>query len=105
MNKIEITINDETKKFSNYESALEFLGTVKPFSITFYYIGGYELLRDGTNEWATISNIEQLKDLAREHSFNYDKSETDIRKLLKIIEPQWRDHWDGGGGSGWCEEN
>lgn len=71
-------------------------------SITFYHIGGYECLRDGTREDGTVSTLEELQDFADDWEIDYDKS-LNFDELLEIVVKDWGERWDDGGGSGWIE--
>lgn len=83
---------------------LEPSGDVDDFAgrITFYHIGGYELLRDGTQE-ETVNSLEELQEFLDEREMEYDKDITDIYKLANTIEDAWEERNDDGGGSGWIE--
>ena len=99
---------DTIKKFRKLGKALEFLESYDDsLEITFYRIGGYELLRDGTRE-ETCSSFEEVLELLEGWEIELpvnpeDYSEETITDFLEIIEPIWHERFNDGGGSGWIE--
>ena len=77
---------------------------IPKIKIIFAHIGGYELLRDGTQE-EEINSMKALKELLEDVEFEYDENIKDPVELAKSIESQWEDRYDDGGGSGWIEYN
>ena len=74
---------------------------VKP-KVTLYHIGGYELLRDGTQE-ETFKSLKELQDHLDSYEVDYDENITDFYELAGSIEDKWAESYDDGGGSGWIE--
>ena len=70
--------------------------------ITLSYIGGYELLRDGTVS-ETVNSLKELQSFLDERQMEYDKDITDLYVLANTIEDAWEERNDDGGGSGWIE--
>jgi hypothetical protein len=99
---------DTIKKFKKLGKALEFLESYDDsLEIKFCHIGGYELLRDGTQEEICTSFeevLELLHDYEIELPFNIDNySEETITEFLDVIKPVWRERFNDGGGRGWIE--
>ena len=85
------------------EDLLNIIDKLKPkCKITFFHIGGYELLRDGTKE-ETCDSLKEVQNLLEENELEYDTSLTDPIKLAKSVESQWEERYDDGGGSAWIE--
>ena len=99
---------DTIKKFKKLGKALEFLESYDDsLEITFYHIGGYELLRDGTQE-ETCSSFEEVLELLEDYEIELpvnpnDYSEETITDFLDAIKSTWRERFNDGGGSGWIE--
>ena len=70
--------------------------------ITFYHIGGYELLSDGT-QTRICKSLKDVHDLLKYWDMDFDKNISDPLELVKSIESDWEDSFDDGGGSGWIE--
>ena len=73
-------------------------------SITLYHIGGYELLRDGTQK-EKVKSLEELQESLNGVELTFDSSITDMDVLADSIEEAWANMYDDGGGSGWIERN
>lgn len=63
------------------------------------YIGGYELMQDGTQE-ESVSSLKELCDLLDAYEIEYDKNQLSDITYLETI---WNNRWDDGGGGGWIE--
>jgi hypothetical protein len=74
----------------------------KQVNITFCWIGGYELLKDGTRK-EKCKSLEDVQDVLSNWDFEYDNTITDPYELVKSIEKEWEDMRNDGGGSGWIE--
>ncbi len=70
--------------------------------VTFYHIGGYELLRDGTQE-ESFDDVEDLKEFLNDLEFVFDGDIEDIYELAESVEDAWAARYDDGGGSGWIK--
>ena len=108
--EIKVTENgkEKIKKFKKVEKALEFLESYdNRILVKFCHIGGYELLRDGTNieECTSFKEaLEILEDWGVELSVNpEDYSDETFTDFLDAIEDDWNERFDDGGGSGWIE--
>lgn len=107
--KITITIEDNNKitnkNFNKLPKAIEYLELLLPASATFYYIGGYECLRDGTKEDGTFTSIEEIQKFLDEYSIKYPTNIKDFYEFVEAITPAWKNRHNDGGGSGWIEIN
>jgi hypothetical protein len=74
----------------------------KQIKITFAHIGGYELLRDGTQK-DVCTTLEQVQCVLRNSDIEIDETITDPYKLVKEYGDEWAEGYDDGGGSGWIE--
>jgi hypothetical protein len=74
----------------------------KQVNIKFCYIGGYELLRDGTKT-TTCKSLKSIQDLLDEWSIEYDAAIKDPLALAVSVRANWSACWDDGGGSAWIE--
>jgi len=76
------------------------------YRIKMNYVGGYELLRDGT-QTETVTNKSQIKAVLDSWEIEYppDLFEKDIPipGIVEEIKELWADRWDDGGGRGWIE--
>ena len=70
--------------------------------VTLFHIGGYELLRDGTQS-ETFTDVQSLREYLEDYEISYDKSITSLWKLAESAEAGWEESKDDGGGSGWIE--
>lgn len=101
---------DASEFFDNAEDAQDWLiehTNLEPDGdaeqeITFYHIGGYELLRDGTQE-ETVNSLAEMQEFLDDMEMKYDKTITDMYDLADSVEDAWEEMYDGGGGSGWIE--
>lgn len=104
---IAIIVEDNNKttqrKFRKLPRAIEYLKALLPASATFYHIGGYECLRDGTIEDGTFTSINEVKHFLDEHEIQYPNDIEDFYKFIEVITPIWDNYHDDGGGSGWIE--
>ena len=104
---ITITIEDNNeitqKNFCELPQAIEYLKALLPASATFYHIGGYECLRDGTIEDGTFTSINEVKNFLDEHEIEYPNDIEDFYEFIEAITPIWDNYHDDGGGSGWIE--
>ena len=107
--KITITIEDNGKtthrNFRKVPKAIEHLESLLPASATFYHIGGYECLRDGTCDDGTYTSIKDIKYLLDEREIEYPTDIEDFYEFVEAITPAWEERYDDGGGSGWIEIN
>ena len=107
--KITITIEDNGKtthrNFRKVPKAIEHLESLLPASVTFYHIGGYECLRDGTREDGTFTSIKEVQEFLDEYGIEYPTDIEDFYEFIEAITPAWEEHYDDGGGSGWIEIN
>lgn len=71
-------------------------------SVKLYWIGGYELLRDGT-QMVEVKSLKQLQDELESMEMEFDNSISDMVELAKSIEEEWEYRYDDGGGRGWIE--
>ncbi len=96
--------NEGSEFCDSIEEAIEHLEGLLAPALTFYHIGGYECLRDGTKEDDTIPfTIDALKEFAAEYDLECDYFGDDVDGLLEGVENAWNEYWNEGGGSGWCE--
>lgn len=72
----------------------------KQIRIEFCHIGGYELMKDGT-ETFICKSLKEIQRFLDDEEIEYDKTIKDPIKLVKSIEKEWSDIWDDGGGRGW----
>lgn len=99
---------DTIKKFKKLGYALEFLESYDDsLEITFCHIGGYELLRDGT-QVEICTSFEEVLELLDNYGIELpvnpeDYSHENIGDFLEVIEPIWDERYSDGGGSGWIE--
>lgn len=99
---------EKVKKFKKVNKALEFLKQYDDsLEITFCHIGGYELLRDGT-QVEICTSFEEVLELLDNYGIELpvnpeDYSDENIGDFLDAIEDDWNEHFDDGGGSGWIE--
>lgn len=104
---ITITIEDNNeitqKNFCELPQAIEYLKALLPASATFYHIGGYECLRDGTIKDGVFTSINEVKHFLDEHEIQYPNDIEDFYEFVEAITPAWEEHYDDGGGSGWIE--
>ena len=68
--------------------------------VTFYHIGGYECLSDGTHKDATVVTLKDLQDFMDDYEIEYD-AQKNFKELLLTAEKEWNEIWDDGGGRGW----
>lgn len=108
--EIKVTENgkEKIKKFKKVHKALEFLESYDDsVLVKFCHIGGYELLRDGTQTEECTSfqeALEILEDFEVELSVDpKDYSEETFTDFLDAIEEDWAERFNDGGGSGWIE--
>jgi len=73
-----------------------------PDKVSLCHIGGYELLRDGT-QTDTFDDIDDLRVFLDDNEIEYDEDIEDLQELADSIEDQWQERYDDGGGSGWIE--
>lgn len=103
MDEFKLTALIKTKPSWNSNEllkAIKNLDSVK--TVTFSWIGGYELLRDGTRQ-DTYTDVKSVKDMLDDYEIEYDNRITDLIELSKSVEEAWADYNDDGGGSGWIE--
>lgn len=101
-----IQIDDKTSKFNNLKEAQEYLRGFSEPSYTFYKIGGYELLKDGTREIATVESIDEAKEVLDDWGIEYPtKKYYELADFIEDIEPLWESSFKDGGGSGWIEKD
>lgn len=104
---ITITIEDNNeitqKNFCELPQAIEYLKALLPASATFYYIGGYECLCDGTRKDGTFTSIKEVQEFLDEYGIEYPTNIEDFYEFIKAITPAWDNYHDDGGGSGWIE--
>ena len=104
---IAITVEDNNKttqkNFCKLSQAIEYLEALLPASATFYHIGGYERLRDGTREDGTFTSINEVKNFLDEHEIEYPNDIEDFYEFIEAITPIWDNYHNDGGGSGWIE--
>lgn len=86
----------------NSDELLKAIAQMEKNYVTFYWIGGYELLKDGTHEILCI-DLKDVQDLADKYEFEYDKNITDHITLADSLVAKWNEYHDDGGGSGWIE--
>jgi len=72
------------------------------YTINFMYIGGYELLRDGTII-ETAHSIKDIHSILDNYEVNYDETITDPYTLVDSVKAVWAKRHNNGGGSGWIE--
>jgi len=76
------------------------------YRIKMNHIGGYELLRDGT-QTETVTNEMQIKETLDEWEVEYPEDLFErgitIPEIVEEIKKPWADRWDDGGGRGWIE--
>lgn len=102
--RVQIKFEDGDSEFcDSVQDAIDFLEGCLPASYTFYYIGGYECLRDGTQEAGTATTLEEAQSILDSYEIEYDKSIKDLDELIEAVEPLWEKRNDDGGGSGWIE--
>jgi len=70
--------------------------------VTFYHIGGYELLRDGTKE-ETCNSLKEVQEFLDDVEIEYDETITCGEELAYSVEDKWAERYDDGGGSAWIE--
>jgi len=124
---IKIIIDNKEETFTEYEKAVKFLESKnqvanKMKSVQFFHIGGYELLRDGTQKSGKMYTCKEVIDfiedieltlcyqpksekLEGEKLLEDLKTYSDLYSLAKRIEPLFKYLKDDGGGSGWIEYN
>ena len=104
---ISIIVEDNNKttqrKFRKLTQAIEYLEALLPASATFYHIGGYERLRDGTREDGTFTSINEVKHFLDEHEIQYPNDIEDFYEFIEVITPIWDNYHNDGGGSGLIE--
>lgn len=107
--KITIIINDKGKtvykNFRKIPKVVEYLESSLPPSVTFYYIGGYECLRDGTKEAGTFTSIKEIKEFLDDYGLKYPTDIKDFYEFVEAVTPIWKEYRNEGGGSGWTETN
>jgi hypothetical protein len=102
--RVQIKFEDGDNEFcDSIEDAIAYLESQLPATYTFYYIGGYECLRDGTKEDGSASTIKEAQNICLGREIEYDDSITDLDEFIEHIEPKWAEYHDDGGGSGWIE--
>ena len=101
-----IQIDDNISKFDSLGEAHEYLKGLSEPSYTFYKIGGYELLKDGTQEIATVESIDEAKEVLDDWGIEYPtKKYFELADFIKDIEPLWESSFEDGGGSGWINKD
>ena len=74
----------------------------KEIEIKFKYIGGYELLRDGTKT-TVCTSLGDVQAFLDSFDIEYDESITDPIELAESVEYEWNEYYNDGGGSSWIE--
>lgn len=69
---------------------------------TFNYIGGYECMKDGTKS-KTLHTLEEVQDHLDDFDIEYDRSISDVKKLVESVIEEWEEMFDDGGGRGWID--
>lgn len=70
--------------------------------IEFHHIGGYELLRDGT-QTDVCKSLKDIQTPLKGYDIEFDEEITDPYKLVESVDVEWEERWNDGGGSGWIE--
>lgn len=103
--------NELCKFDEKIKSSLE--NVQKQFNIKLCHIGGYELMRDGTQteqatsleeffyHFFTFCEYSEYNDVIDEIALNLDKLSG--IQLYQKLENIWQDRFDDGGGNGWFE--
>lgn len=93
----------KTKQEWTSKELLNIIDNLTPkCKVTFFHIGGYELLKDGTKK-EVLNSLEEIQDFLYESDIDYNKSITDPQKLASSVSEEWEEMCDDGGGSGWIE--
>jgi predicted RNA-binding protein with EMAP domain len=94
----------KTKKNWESKELIELIKSTeqKHIRIEFCHIGGYELMRDGT-QTEVCKSLKEIQCFLDGEEIEYDKTIKDPIKLVKSIEKEWAEIWDDGGGRGWIE--
>ncbi len=74
----------------------------KPGQVTLFWIGGYELTRDGTKK-EEFFDVDSLQEHLDDCEIEFSSDITSLTKLAESVEREWEVYNDDGGGSGWIE--
>lgn len=106
MNQNEIIAIIQTKESWDSKSLIDVIKDIdkKQINIDFCYIGGYELLTDGTKT-KTCKSLKDIQILLDDFEVEYDETISDPYQLAESVRCEWKETWNDGGGSGWIKLN
>lgn len=106
MNQQEIIKLIKTQKTWESDSLIKAIKeqAKKSINVKLCYIGGYELMKDGTKT-KLCKSLEDIQDILEDFEIDYDNTITDPIALAMSVQQEWAESWNDGGGRGWIEFN